>query len=60
MLNDSWIDMSDAKLEKFDGQSTSMQAPTTVVAGLTIRQAKAGLARAYNVDVDAIEIDVRG
>ncbi|MDZ7931341.1 MAG: hypothetical protein U5N21_15315 [Rhodococcus sp. (in: high G+C Gram-positive bacteria)] len=36
------------------------QAPTTEVAALTIRQAKAGLAKTYDVDVDAIEIVIRG
>jgi hypothetical protein len=53
-------DLTDAKFEKFEDQSTSTQAPTTEVAALTIRQAKAGLAKTYDVDVDAIEIVIRG
>ncbi|AYJ48573.1 hypothetical protein [Rhodococcus sp. P1Y] len=59
-LVDLGIDLRGAKFEKFEDQSTSAQAPTIAVAGLTIRQAKAGLARTYDVDVDAIEIVIRG
>lgn len=57
MLEDMAIDLSDAKLE---GQPTSTQAPTTEVDGLTIRLEKAGLARTYDVDGNAIEVVIRG
>ena len=59
-LDDLGMDLADSNFEKFDDQSTSTQAPTTEFAALTIRQAKAGLAKTYDVDVDAIEIVIRG
>lgn len=55
MFNNLGIDLKDAKFEKVDDQSTNIQGPMPVVAGLTIRSAKA-----CNLDIDAIEIDIRG
>ncbi|MEE2031844.1 hypothetical protein [Rhodococcus chondri] len=40
--------------------STPKPAQTTESAGLTIAQAKAGLAKTYGVDVGSIEIVIRG
>ncbi|MGY5210041.1 hypothetical protein [Nocardia gipuzkoensis] len=43
-----------------DPAATKPAAPAAASAGLTIAQAKAGLAETYGVDVDSIEIVIRG
>lgn len=58
-LEDLGIALDGVDFETFEDVSASSKLPGSA-AGLTIRQAKAGLARTYDVDVDAIEIVIRG
>lgn len=53
------IDVSGMSFQKIDGKAAPTARPAPVV-GLTIVQAKAGLAATYDVDVDSIEIVIRG
>ncbi|MBH0775756.1 hypothetical protein [Nocardia bovistercoris] len=48
------IDLEGVKFQKLERETTS------AAAGLTIAQAKAGLAATYGVSVDSIEIVIRG
>lgn len=59
-LDDLGIDLNDANFEKVQTGGATAQSPTEATSGLTIRQAKAGLAKTYDVDVDSIEIVIRG
>ena len=61
-LDELGIDLGDATFEKVQPGTSVAAAPssTEATSGLTIRQAKAGLAKTYDVDVDSIEIVIRG
>lgn len=52
------IDLDGVDFHKLERDTAT--ANQTASAGLTIAQAKAGLAKTYGVDVDAIEIVIRG
>ncbi|QTS00547.1 hypothetical protein J6K27_000044 [Rhodococcus qingshengii] len=56
-LDDLGIHLDAANFVKFED---STPTPPLNTGGLTIRQAKAGLAQTYDVDVDSIEIVIRG
>ncbi|MDG3015823.1 hypothetical protein [Speluncibacter jeojiensis] len=53
------LDLDGVDFQKVDRDSAVKPTPA-VSAGLTIAQAKAGLAATYGVSVDAIEIVIRG
>ena len=54
------IDLGGTQFQEMNSVTTPEPAQSTDSAGLTIAEAKAGLAKTYGVDVGSIEIVIRG
>ena len=54
------IDLEGVEFKKLERATTAAAATAAAVDGLTIAQAKAGLAATYGVTADSIEIVIRG
>ncbi|MGW6694926.1 hypothetical protein ACWF62_14260 [Rhodococcus sp. NPDC054953] len=60
-FNDLGISLADVEFQTIERRATNTALqPPAEAAALTIAQAKAGLAKTYDVDPDSIEIVIRG